>query len=68
MSEPAIVLVLIRGGCAYPYSNNATVKIVDADSIWEGEDPKVKLPRGVGFEELVQEAGCEDSVEFEGEK
>ena len=56
----AIALIVVNRGFAYTYApDHVDVRIVDLDTGW-----KEKLPAGVGFEELVAEAGVEKDVEF----
>ena len=56
----AIALVVVNRGFAYTYApDHVDVRVVDRDIAW-----KEKLPAGVGFEELVAEAGVEKYVEF----
>ena len=56
----AIALIVVKGGVAYAYApDHVDVRIVELDLDW-----KEKLPAGVGFEELVAEAGVEKYVEF----
>ena len=65
---PAIGLVVVRGGVAESYTPRHTcVRIVDMDNLGAGE-PLVQLPVGLGFEELVEEAGVEEYVVFSKEK
>jgi hypothetical protein len=63
MKKNYIGLIVVSGGVAEEHSRNAYVRIVDIDNIKAG-DPKVQLPRGMGFEELVKEAGVEEYVEY----
>lgn len=56
----AIALIVVSGDLAYAYApDHVDVRIVELDLDW-----KEKLPAGVGFEELVAEAGVEKYVEF----
>ena len=64
----AIALAIVRKGvaeiCEPPHVD---VRVVDCDNIDCG-DRKPVLPRGLGFEELVAEAGIEKYVEFENKE
>lgn len=61
----SIRLVVVCGGVAYAHaSTHMDLRIVDTDNQNDRGDPKVQLPAGVGFEELVAEAGVEKYVEF----
>jgi len=56
----AIALIVVNKGFADTYApDHVDVRVVDLDIGW-----KEKLPAGVGFEELVAEAGVEKYVEF----
>ena len=56
----AIALIVVSGDLAYAYApDHVDVRIAELDLDW-----KEKLPAGVGFEELVAEAGVERYVEF----
>ena len=56
----AIALIVVSKGFANTYApDHVDVRVVDLDIGW-----KEKLPAGVGFEELVGEAGVEKYVEF----
>ena len=56
----AIALIVVNKGFAYTYApRHVEVRVVDMDI-----EEKEKLPAGVGFEELVAEAGVEKYVEF----
>ena len=56
----AIALIVINKGFANTYApDHVDVRVVDLDIGW-----KEKMPAGVGFEELVAEAGVEKYVEF----
>ncbi len=60
------VLVVVRGGVAYPYAPaNVAVVVVDRDNIEAGDETPV-LPAGIGFEELCEEAGFENGEVFVG--
>lgn len=60
MQVKAIALIVVNKGFAYAYApDHVDVRVVDLDTGW-----KEKLPAGVGFEELVAEAGVEKYVEF----
>lgn len=66
----AIALIVVHGGVAYAYApEHVDVRIVDRDNMdSDGEgnpEPKEQLPAGVGFEELVADAGIEEYVRFE---
>ena len=56
----AIALIVVNKGFANTYApDHVDVRVVDLDI--EGKE---KLPAGMGFEELVAEAGVEKYVEF----
>lgn len=56
----AIALIVVSKGFANTYApDHVDVRVVDLDI-----GRKEKLPAGVGFEELVAEAGVEKYVEF----
>ena len=56
----AIALIVVNKGFANTYApDHVDVRVVDQDI-----ERKEKLPAGVGFEELVAEAGVEKYVEF----
>ena len=60
----AICLVVVDGGVAYTYApEHVDVRMVDADNIEAGDEPTV-LPRGVGFEKLVEDAGLTEGPFF----
>jgi len=60
----AIGLVIVSGGNAEDYTpEHVDVRIVDLDNIKAG-DPKVELPSGIGFEELVKKADISEFVTF----
>lgn len=61
----AIGLVVVRGGVAYAYApTHVDLRIVDTDNQNDRGEPKVQLPKDVGFEALVAEAGIQACVEF----
>lgn len=65
MQDKPIALVVVSGGVAWSYTRNMQeLHIVDLDDIREDGGYKPELPPGIGFEELVKEAGLEDFVEF----
>ncbi len=56
----AIALIVVNKGFANTYApDHVDVRVVDLDI-----ERKEKLPAGVGFEELVAEAGVGKYVEF----
>ena len=56
----AIALIVVNKGFANTYApDHVDVRVVDLDIGWTE-----KLPAGMGFEELVAEAGVEKYVEF----
>lgn len=60
----AIALVVVGGGVAYVYTpEHVCVPVVDMDNIDAGGN-KTRLPRGMGFEALVKEAGVRKYVTF----
>jgi hypothetical protein len=60
----AICLVVVDGGVAYTYApEHVDVQLIDLDNIDAGDPPTV-LPRGVGFEKLVEEAGLSEGTYF----
>jgi hypothetical protein len=66
--QPATVLVVVSGGVAEVYTwPHVEAHVIDVDNIKAG-DPKPVLPRGRGFEELVEEAGVRRYVRFERKK
>lgn len=59
----AIALVVVSGGVAYTYApDHVHVEIVDLDNL--GDTGIKTLPAGVGFEELVKEAGIKKHVRY----
>lgn len=61
----AIGLVVVTGGQASAYyPRHVDIRIVDVDCIVRGDGPEC-LPIGIGFEELVVEAGIEKYVFFD---
>jgi len=57
-------LIVVNGGAAYDYMPpHVDVRIIDVDNIKAG-DEKVKLPVGVGYEHLVNQAGIREYVDF----
>lgn len=64
----AISLVVVHGGTAYVYEPiHVDTRVIDLDNL-EAGDPAVKLPSGVGFEELVKQAGLELGTQVTFEK
>ena len=61
----AIALIVVKNGFANTYApGHVDVRVVDRDVGDLDTGWKEKLPAGVGFEELVAEAGVEKDVEF----
>ena len=64
MKPKAIGLVVVLRGFADVYEpRHVDVRVVDIDNIKAGDGPAL-LPKGIGFEELVADAGIEDYVKF----
>ena len=63
MKKRPVALVVVSGGVATEYSQDAYVRILDVDNIKAGDGP-IDLPKGVGFEELVKDAGVEGYATF----
>jgi hypothetical protein len=64
----AICLVVVDSGVAYDYTPlHVDCRIIDRDNIEAGDEP-VELPRGVGFEKLVEEAGLSEGADFTWEE
>lgn len=62
--EKAVALVVVVGGVAEVYApEHVDARVVDIDNIGAG-DPKAQLPKGVGFEHLVKQAGCRKYVTY----
>ena len=60
----AISLTVVYKGVAETYApEHVDARVVDCDNIDCG-DGKVLLPKGVGFEELVKDAGLWNYVKF----
>lgn len=60
----AIALVVVRNGMAEVYApENVDVRVVDLDSIRNGDDPE-PLPQDIGFDDLVSEAGLEAGIHY----
>ena len=60
----AISLTVVTKGVAETYAPyHVVARVVDCDNIDCG-DGKILLPKGVGFEELVTQAGVEKYVKF----
>lgn len=60
----AICLILVRGGVAYPVAPpHVDCRVIDRDNIEAGDYP-VALPRGVGFETLVEEHGLIERIDY----
>lgn len=65
--KPCLVVVL--GGVAdtfYP-AEHVDCRTIDLDNIKAGEPPTT-LPRGLGFETFVADAGLEEGVDYEWEE
>ena len=62
MSEQIVLVVKYDNETELHVPDGTDVRIVDADA--ELEDPPVMLPRGKGFERLVDEACVRNYVEF----
>ena len=63
----AICLIVVTGGVAYSHApEHVDVRIADLDNADAGDDLET-LPRGVGFEKLVEDAGLEEGLDFEWE-
>ena len=61
----AIGLVVVCGGAAYAHApDHVDLRIVDTDNLNDRGEPKVQLPKDVGFGALVAEAGIKTCVEF----
>ena len=64
----AISLTTVYKGVAETWApQHVDARIVDIDNIDCG-DGKVLLPKGIGFEELVEQAGVEKYVKFVGDE
>lgn len=60
----AIALVTVSGGVAdVSAPEHVDVRVVDLDNIEAGDGP-TELPRGIGFEALVAEAGLEEGKDY----
>ncbi len=65
--DKAIALVVVTGGCAEAYEpEHVDVRVIDLDNVKAGDDV-VKLPRDVGFEKLVDDAGLVAGIDFDWE-
>lgn len=52
-------------GSAYLYSpEHVDLRLVDLDNQEARGDPPTELPKGVGFEKLVEDAEVEENVRF----
>ncbi len=61
----AIGLVVVSQGSAYLYSpEHVDLRLVDLDNQEARGDPPTELPKGVGFEKLVEDAEVEENVRF----
>ena len=60
----AIALVTVSGGVAETFTpEHVDARVIDLDNIKAGDDP-VELPRGIGFEALVEEAFLEAGTHY----
>ena len=60
----AIALVHVQGGVAYTQApDHVDIRTIDSDNIKAG-DPPVELPRGIGFEKLVEFEGLEEGKHY----
>lgn len=60
----AICLVVVAGGVAEEYTpEHVDCRIVDCDNIGAGDEP-AELPRGMGFEALVERAGLTEGEDY----
>lgn len=61
----AICLVVVSGGVAYTYHPlHVECQVVDQDNIRDAGEGPTELMRGVGYEQLVIDAGLEEGVDF----
>ena len=62
------VLVCVKGGVAYTYEpEHVDCRVVDEDNINERGDGPIVLPRGIGFEQLVEDAELTEGTHYEWE-
>ena len=60
----AITLVIVHGGVAdVAAPAHVDVRVIDQDNIAAGDGP-TELPRDIGFEALVEEAGMVEGNDF----
>jgi len=66
--NPVPVLIVVKGGVAEIYQpRHARAILVDCDDISQGGD-LFELPKGIGFEKLVQEAGLVKGKHYKWEE